>query len=336
MNKKITIAQVAELAMVSRSVVSRVLNNHPNVSDEARRRVQEVIERYNYRPSSVARSLSTDRTYEICVLAPRRGGDVLATGFWPLLHMAIFEECVSQGYFTSLMLISGSTNTEVVDRAISEKRFDGYILIAHEVTNLFLSKLSEREVPAVIIGSGLPEGRVCSVDVDNELGGMLAAQHLITRGRNKIGAILGNLSWKESSDRLAGFRRGLAESDGVGREAWVAEADYSQRGGFNVMTRHLLDHPAPDAVFCGSDSIAMGVMCALNRTGLRIPEDVAVVGFDDLPASEYTIPALSTVRQPIAEKGRYAAKAIIRLVEDDGFESEHMLLEPKLVVRGSS
>jgi LacI family transcriptional regulator len=210
--KKMTIDQVAELAYVSRSVVSRVLNDHPNVSEEARARVEKVIEEYNYRPSSAARSLATDRTFEICILTPRRQGDALANGFWTLLHLGIFEQCIERGYFVSLSMVSAGMGSEVHEHILSEHRFDGFILITEEVTELVAAKLEERDVPTVLVGHDPEYPGLSSVDVDNHQGAYAATRHLCDLGHPRVGAILGSLDLKETVERREGdcHRRLLA------------------------------------------------------------------------------------------------------------------------------
>lgn len=248
-----TIDQVAELAYVSRSVVSRVLNDHPNVSEEARERVMRVIEEHDYRPSSVARSLATDRSFEISVLTPRRGDESLANGYWPLLYSGLFERCLERGYFVSLSMVSDRMEDEIEDRA-RDSRFDGYVLVTTEVTDLVASTL---------------------------------------------------------------------------------EADYSQESGHSIVRAWAEQGRMPRALFCASDTMAMGALLALNEAGYAVPDEVALVGFDDLPAAQYTIPPLTTVRQPVYEKGQAAIDLLIDHIENAEPNPEHTELEPELVVRQS-
>lgn len=335
MKKKMTIDQVAELAYVSRSVVSRVLNNHPNVSDEARERVMKVIEEHNYRPSSVARSLAMDRTFEVCVLTPRRRGDALANGFWPLLHSGIFEQCIERGYLVSLSMISAEMEDEVNDRLLNDQRFDGYILITQEVTDLVAGALEEREVPTVLIGHDPGCPAFNSVDVRNFEGAYKATEHLCRLGHQHIGAILGSLDLKESVDRKEGFYQALADAGRSVPDEWVAVGDYTQESSFDIMNRWIESGHMPTAVFCASDTMATGALLALHQADIAIPDDVAIVGFDDLPTSKYTVPPLTTVHQPIYEKGECAANIIIDQIEEEQTEVVHANLSAELVVRES-
>ena len=333
--KNMTIDRVAELAYVSRSVVSRVLNDHPNVSDEARRRVLSVIEEYDYRPSSVARSLATDRTFEVGVLTPRRRGDAWANGFWPLLHASIFEQCIERGYFASLSMISAEMQADLNQRILNDRRFDGYILVTQEVTALVADALQAREVPVVLIGRDPARPAWLSVDVDNADGAYEATRHLCRLGHRRIAAILGSLDMQESVSRRAGYQQALKEAGRPAEEAWTAVGDYSRRSGFEIMRRWIKQGLESTAVFCASDTMAMGALLALHEAGVAVPAEMAVVGFDDLPTSRYTVPPLTTVRQPIREKGERAADLIIDLIEGKTPDCCHVTLQPELKVRVS-
>lgn len=329
-----TIDQVAELAYVSRSVVSRVLNNHPNVSEEARERVLKVIEEHDYRPSSVARSLATDRSYEISVLTPRRGDESMANGYWPLLYSGIFEQCLERGYFVSLSMVSDNVEDEIRDRA-RDRRFDGYILISTEVTKLVASSLDSSTSPAVLIGRDPEWDALSSVDIDNVDGGYQAGTHLCDLGYEDIGLVLGSRGLEETEGRRQGVEQALSDADRSVPDQFIAEGDYSQDSGYCIINEWAERGTMPRALFCASDTMAMGALLALHQSDYRVPEDVAVVGFDDLPASQYTIPPLTTVRQPVYEKGQAAVNLLIDQIESPSTKPLHKELSPELIVRQS-
>lgn len=330
-----TIDQVAELAYVSRSVVSRVLNGHPNVSDEARRRVEKVIEEHDYQPNSVARSLATDRSFEISVLTPRRGDESLATGYWPLLYSGIFEQCLERGYFVSLSMIAPDME-EGVNERVQDQRFDGHILITQEVTALLDADAFEhRDVPAVLIGRDPEWEELSSIDINNVAGGYKAGRHLCSLGYDEIGVILGTARLAETSERRDGLEQALGEANRTIRDECVAYTDYSQESGYHTVQTWIRSSMLPNALFCAGDTIAMGALLALHEEGIEVPDDVAVVGFDGLPASQYTIPPLTTVRQPVYEKGKLAADRLLDRIESSDETPSHTKLEPELVVRAS-
>lgn len=334
--KDMTIDQVAELAYVSRSVVSRVLNDHPNVSDEARERVLKVIEEHNYRPNSMARSLATDRSFEISILTPRRGDESLATGYWPLLYSGIFEQCLQRGYFVSMSMVSPEMKDKICDRA-GDQRFDGYILITREVTELVGDTFRDRETPTVLIGETPSEEGLHSIDIDNAAGGYKAGAHLCSLGYEDIGVILGNPQLEETDDRRQGLATALHEAGCTVPDHRIATGDYSQESGYNIIQKWAENGPLPNALFCASDTIAMGALLALHEAGFRVPDDVAVVGFDGLPSSRYTIPPLTTVRQPVFEKGQAAVNMLVDQIEDgdSSTPTTNRELKPELVVRES-
>lgn len=334
MEEDMTIDQVAELAYVSRSVVSRVLNDHPNVSEEARQRVLDVIEEHNYQPSSVARSLVTDRSFEISVLTPRRGDESLANGYWPLLYSGIFERCLERGYFVSLSMVSEEVEEEIQNQA-RDSRFDGYILITTEVTDLVPSSLEAGDAPVVLIGRARGWDSISSVDIDNVKGGYKAGRHLCELGYEEIGLILGSLDLEESADRRAGLEEALTEADRSVPDHLVAVGDYSRESGYDIVRDWAERGTVPRALFCASDTMATGALRALYEAGYQVPDDGAVMGFDGLPAAQYTIPPLTTVHQPVYEKGQTAVDLLIDRIEDPDVDPVHKELDPELAVRDS-
>ena len=330
---KLNIDDIARLAFVSRSVVSRVLNNRPNVSDEARERVLKIIEEYNYRPSATARSLATDRTYEISILAPRKPDDVLANGFWSLIFLGISEECLRRGYFVSLSMISREVGAHLNDRILYGHNFDGYILISNEVANQALPALQKRELPTVLIGRAPQFPNLHHVDVDNVQGGYMATRHLIEQGHRRIAAISGPLHAQESVDRLEGYKKAFQDSHLPVDESRIVVGSYSQEGGFASMQQLLEQPERPAAVFCFSDAQASGALLALHRAGLKAPDDVSVVGYDDLPIAQFTLPPLTTMRQPIYHMGERAADIVIDQIEGKIKDVVHVQLQAELVIR---
>lgn len=333
--ERITINKIAELAYVSRSVVSRVLNNRPNVSDEARERVLEIIQKYNYYPSSTARSLATNRTYEIAILVPRWQNEILASGFWSLIFLGIAEQCIERGYFGALSAISVDENNALDTSFIQDHACDGYVLMHREVLTQIYPILKARNLPAVAIGHDDDYPEISSIDVDNRQGAYTATQHLINLGHRKIAIITGNKKRQESMDRLAGYREALHQAGIAARETYELSGEYSHADGVESTQKLLALQDRPTAVFIASDVMAQGALFALHRAGLSLPADMAVIGFDDLPGSKYSIPPLTTVHQPVYEKGAEAADIIIDQIEKKLDKVVHINLPPRLIVRES-
>ena len=333
--RRITINQIADLAFVSRSVVSRVLNNHPNVSAEARKRVLAVIEEYNYTPNANARGLATDKTREICILAPRWQNEILASSFWSLLFLGLSEQCVRRGYYASLSVIDESDPKQIEERFIAGHQFDGYILMHREVTDAVLPLLKDRNKPIVSIGHDPANLDISSVDVENFRGAYIATNHLLKLGHRDIALVIGNRSLPESVDRYNGFKQALEEAGISVNEMLVVEGEYAQSHGCEALKKLLKGATQPTAMCCMSDVMAEGVLLAAYQAQLLVPRDLAVVGFDDLPSSAYTIPPLTTVRQPIYSKGEKAANLLIDRIEGNEEQVVHVHLDPMLVVRES-
>lgn len=333
--ENLNIDKVAKLAHVSRSVVSRVLNNHPNVSSDARARVMEVVEKYNYKPNSVARSLATNSAHEIGVLVTKSGNEALGSAFWTQIHLGIFEECIARGYFASLSYVSGSKKDDLQNFILNERRLDGYILLTQEVTDMVGELLFEKDIPIVLVGHIPKKKKVSSVDVDNYLGGKLATEHLIKAGHKKIGIILASLDMEESIDRLNGYKDALKEGGLEFNINNMSVVDYQFKDGYDTMNEWIKNDADLEAVFCASDTLAMGALLAVKDNGKKVPDDYAIVGFDNLNFSEYTSPPLTTIQQPIYKKGQTAAKILIDQIEGDQSEKKQINLEPTLVVRES-
>lgn len=334
--EKLNIDKVAKLAHVSRSVVSRVLNNHPNVSEEARDRVMKVVEEYNYRPNSVARSLATSSTYQIGVLTSRIGDESLGNGYWTLLYLGIFEECIKKGYYVRLSFYSSTMKKKMHDLILNEHHLDGVICLNEEVTEFTLDRFENKKMPLVLVGHnpGCPE--ICSVDVDNYSGGRKAVQHLVDLGHKNIGGIFGNQNVQETEYRMQGYKDVLMESGIEINPNYISVGSYSQKDGHATMNKWIKENTDLTAVFCASDTLAMGALLALNENDIFVPEQFSVVGFDGLPISRYMIPPLTTVAQPTFGKGQKAASILIDKIKNNKNDKVHVNLEPELLIRKSS
>lgn len=333
--ERLNIDKVAKLAHVSRSVVSRVLNNHPNVSDEARNRVKTVVEEYNYRPNSVARSLATSSTYQIGVLSGIFGEESLGNGYWTLLYLGIFEECIRHGYYVRLSFYSPSMNKELHDLILNEHHLDGVICLNEEVTEFTLKTFVDKDIPLVLVGHNPKYPDISSVDVDNYDGAFQAVEHLTSLGHKNIGGMFGDQNVEETEHRINGYRDALARAGIDSQKEHIEIGSYSQRDGHKTMEKWIKKYPEMTAVFCASDTLAMGALLALYEHGISVPEQFSVVGFDGLPISKYMIPPLTTIAQPTYVKGEKAAHLLIEQIKNKDIEVTHINLKPELLVRKS-
>ena len=332
----LTLEQVGEMAGVSRSTVSRVINHHPNVREEVRQRVWQVIRETGYQPHAAARSLVTRRTYIIGAIIPETVTTLFVDPFFPLLLRGITETCNAHGYHLMLSLFSNpDRQEEMYRRLVHGSHLDGVIVASARTDDPLVHKLLDDSVPLVLVGRH-SDSRASYVDVDNIGAARMAVEHLIRLGHKRIATITGPLSMAGGEDRLQGYRLALESYHLPVQEELIAEGDFTEHSGTAAM--HRLLPAAPTAVFAASDSMAIGALKALREANLRVPEDVALVGFDDIPAVTAIEPPLTTVRQPIERLGATAADLLLNLLENrpEGQAAvQRIVLPAELVVRGS-
>jgi LacI family transcriptional regulator len=333
-----TLDEVARTAGVSRSTVSRVVNNHPNVSDTTRIRVEAAIAQCGYRPHAVARSLATNRTNILGMVIPESVTKLFTDPYFPLMLRGATEACNRHGYHLLLSLFTGSVASSVMhDRVAQSGYLDGVIAANASLDDMLIPRLFAEGIPFVNIGRH-PDARVNYVDVDNAGGARMATEHLMRLGHTRIAMIGGPSDMTPAQDRLNAFIEAMDTHRLPVSEGMVAEGDFTEAGGRAAMTR-LLPHK-PTAVFAASDSMAVGAIKAIRAAGLSIPEDIAVVGFDDVPSALTVEPELTTVRQPIERIGQLAVDMLINLIEAtlaEGSEPsiQRIVLPTELVVRSS-
>lgn len=331
-----TLEEVAKLAGVSRSTVSRVVNDHPNVRPEVRERVWEVIHRVGYQPHAAARSLVTNRTHVIGMIIPETVTTLFTDPFFPLLLRGATEACNAHQYQLMLSLFTAHADQqEIYQRVLRSGYLDGVVVASASVDDPLISDLLRDGIPFVSVGRH-PNGRVHYVDADNVNGARMAVEHLIRLGHRRIATITGPMHAIAGQDRLSGYRQAL-EGRGIPVEAeLIAEGDFTEAGGTMAMQRLL--PVAPTAVFVASDTMAVGALKALRQAGRRVPQDIALVSFDDISIASAIEPALTTVRQPIEHLGWMAVEVLLSLLEGSSEEEalvQRIVLPTELVVRAS-
>ncbi len=335
-----TLEEVAKLAGVSRSTVSRVVNQHPNVRPEVRERVWEVIRQTGYQPHAAARSLATRRTRVIGLIIPQAVTTLFTDPYFPILIRGIADACNAHNYHLMLSLFSRRRVQEsrahqdlLYQQVLRSRYLDGVVVSSAPLDDPIFRRLLEDGVPFVLIGRYSHE-RVSYVDVDNVVGARMAVEHLLRLGHERVATITGPLNMCAGQDRLEGYRQALTARGIPVDEDLIAEGDFTEGGGQAAMQRLLPRHPT--AVFAASDMMAVGALKVLREAGLRVPEDVAVVGFDDIPLASMVEPPLTTVRQPIEQLGSMAVELLVSLLENPGEETTHRVVLPtELVIRAS-
>jgi LacI family transcriptional regulator len=327
--KSVTVEDVARECGLSRATVSRVINGEARVRPATIDRVQQVIARLGYHPNANARALSGGRTGTVAVLL--RGGN------WRPYYSTLLEGIETVASREGLnVLLRTKDYLEAAPRLLAEGRADGFIirnLDEPERHKRLFARLADQGAPFVLIGD--PVGDCQSITIDNVGGGRALAHHFAGHGFRRILFIAGPEQHVDSNDRLYGFRLGLSEKgiDPAGMD--LIRGDFSTPSGFNAM-RESLAAGRPEAVFAANDRMALGAILQLRQAGLRVPEDVAVAGFDDAFFAEYLSPPLSTVRQPFHDLGVAAMENLLSALKGAGSRhGTHIILPTALAVRAS-
>jgi DNA-binding LacI/PurR family transcriptional regulator len=331
-----TIEDVARLAGVSRATASRVANNSPKVSPEARAAVQGAIIKLGYVPNRAARSLMTRRSDSIGVVLLEPPGSLFADPFFGRLLVGISDRLAARDIQLVLLLAQTAREEARVERYLEAGHVDGAILVGPHGSDPLPERLDLAGVPLVLSGRQLGDGTFSLVDSDNRGGARMAVEHLLDRGRRSIATIHGTLDMSSGIDRLEGYRDALREAGLASDTGLEAAGNYHPVTAADAMRELLELRPGLDAVFAASDSMAAAAMSVLQERGRRVPEDVAVVGFDDSPVALTTRPALSTVRQPIEAMGREMARLLLHLIDNPGVAPGQVVFATELVVRESS
>lgn len=333
--RRTTIQEVAARAGVSVQTVSRVVNGKGELSDVTRARVQQVIDELRYRPSASARSLVSQRTMTLGLVAHELGGSFLGQAV-----QAAIEEANRLGYFFMLGGVGATAQEEPgYVRLLLERRVEGLLFVRASLGNdtEHLRALVSDNVPVVTIACYAPGLSLDVVDVDNQDAGRRATRHLLDIGRRRVAQIAGPVAWKAADDRAAGYGAALQEAGNAVAPTLTIRADgWGAAAGYAAAAELLERGVAFDALFAHADSLGVGALRALRERGRRVPEDVAVVGFDDLPYAAYADPPLTTMRQPAAEAGRLATRRLVERVTAPAGPKEVIRLRAELVVRESS
>ena len=337
--KRVTIKDVAQAAGVSTQTVSRVMYKFSYVSGETRQRVETVVEQLGYHPSTLARSLSQQRSYTLGIvtfglkyIGPSRTLNGIADKADELGYMLLMKE---------LDNFNINRIDEVIDSLLA-RQVDGILWVAPEIGDNHAwidERLKNIPVPVLFIAMQ-PRDDISSVSTDNFQGGVMAIQHLLDCGRKKIGHISGPLSWWEAEERKRGWRETLIAAGLDASEQHCIEGNWSSASGEQAFIQLLEAFPDMDAVFVANDQMSLGVLREANRRGIHVPEQLAVIGFDNIPESAYFYPSLTTISQDLQLLGEQAVQNIVEMIHDRQENrpiiAQSRFIQPDLVVRESS
>lgn len=334
--RSVTLDEVARVAGVSRATVSRVVNGSPKVGPEIKRHVDRAIDRLGYVPNQAARSLVTRRSESIGVVIPEPQGMLFEDPFFPRLLRGVSTELSARRIQLVLLMPQSVEEERRLERYLTAGHVDGALLVSLHGNDTLPGTLARRGVPVVVGGRPPTGASVSYVDVDNVEGARTAVAHLLETGRRVVATISGPRDMPAGLDRLQGYRQAIEAAGGTPSRKLEAAADFTQRGGAEAMRRLLEATPDLDAVFAASDLMAAGAVQVLRENGRRIPEQVAVVGFDDSSIATTTEPPLTSVRQPTEEMGREMVRLLLEHPSNPASAPRKVILGTQLVRRRSS
>lgn len=328
-----TIKDVAKLAGVSSTTVSHVINKTRFVAEDTSKAVWDAIQQLNYSPSAVARSLKVNTTKSI--------GMIITTSEAPYfaeIVLAVEEHCYQQGY--SLFLCNTQNEPEKIQNHLDmliKKRVDGVLVMCSEYTRDSLELFNGTNIPMVVMDWGKADDHSDRI-LDNSFeGGYLATQHLIENGHKDIGVIAGHLSKTLSKERYEGFLKAMHKANLPVRQEWIYEGDFEPESGFEQMNNLLRLEKLPTAIFCFSDTIALGAISALSEKGLSVPSDMSIIGYDNIHSSRFYSPPLTTIHQSKSRLGIKALNILLERIKIDKTQYQPQTIEfhPELVLRRS-
>ncbi|KKA45850.1 substrate-binding domain-containing protein [Salinivibrio sp. KP-1] len=327
-----TIKDVARLAGVSTTTVSHVINKTRFVAEKTTEKVWQAVEDLNYAPSAVARSLKCNTTRTLGMLVTKSTNPFFAE----LVH-GVEDYCYEQGY--TLILCNTEGNLEKQRdylRMLSEKRVDGLIVVCSDLNeDLMLLLEKKRDLPMVVMDWGSHHINTDRIEDNAELGGYLATKHFIDNGHTQIGCISGQMDKNTCKQRLAGFYRALDEANITANPDWIVEADF-EADQAKVAAQQFIDMThRPTGVFCFNDIMALAAISTFNQAGLQVPEDISVIGYDNIDLTEYYSPPLTTVHQPKRRLGKTAVKLLLARINDNDTQQQVFEMDLELISRES-
>ena len=331
-----TLEEVAELAGVSRATASRVINSSPGVSERARALVENAIKQLGYVPNRAARSLVTRRSDTVALVVPATPVRFFADPFFAGIVRGVGQILADSPFQLVLSIPQSAQQNERFEQYVLNGHTDGVLVVSFPLDNPLVDKLVSGQVPAVLCGRPSAGLDVSYVDADNCGGAHSAVSHLVATGRRHIATITGPLDTTPGLDRCEGYRNALTDAGIELDPSLESEGDFSQSSGQRAMVELLERHPEVDAVFAASDLMAAGALRALLENGRRVPEDVAVIGFDDSQAAVLASPKLSTVRQPIEAMGMELASILLKQISTGDGTPRNVVLDTKLILREST
>ena len=327
----LTIAEIAKMAGTSKTTVSRVLNNKPDVLQETRDRIKRLIELYDFHPNAFAKAISNQKSNTLGLVIPHDANYIFSNPYYSEIIRGVSIEAKKKGYHLLLTYAEGDDYIAVV----KQKRVDGIILISPGVNHkAVILELNSMAIPFIATSRMIGVPDINYICIDDFRGACLAVEHLLALGHRKIGFISGPSNLASSEDRLAGYTVSMEKAGLAVATGFIVEGNTSIESGRSAMNQ-LLKIESLSAVFVASDLMAAGAIRAINEAGKSVPEDISVVGFDDIPLGGYLNPPLTTIRQKTFEKGQLASELLIDLINGVAVP-QVTKMNVEMVIRGST
>ncbi len=326
-----TIKDVARLVGVHPSTVSRVINDHPRISERTRNKVLFAIKKLGYTPDAIARGLKLKKTYTLGVLIPD-----ITNPFFAEIARGVEDAANKNGFNVILCNTDDKLKKERTYLDIlKERRVDGLILGTAHIKDKSILELEKKKFPYILISRNIEKLSKNCIIIDDVKGGIMATEYLIKLGHRRIAHITGPLKTRSALNRLKGYKLTLKEYEIEYKDELVGEGDFRIKGGYQVMKRFLKLTEPPTAIFAANDLLALGAMQTIQKKNFHIPEDFSVIGFNDIKLASFIYPPLTTIRQPMLEMGASSVKMLIKIIEEGEFNQRKLMLKPELIIRES-
>lgn len=326
-----TIKDVAELAEVHPSTVSRVINGNPRISEKTKNKVLLIIKKLGYTPNAIARGLKTKRTHTLGMLIPD-----ITNPFFAEIARGV-EDAANKNSFN--VILCNTDDKLKKERTyldiLKEKRVDGLILGTAHTKDDSILELEKNNFPYILVSRNIEELDKNCIIIDDVVGGIMATEYLIRLGHQRIAHISGPLKVRAAIDRVDGYKNALKKYQIEYKEELIEEGDFRIKGGYQAMKKFLDLSKPPTAIFAANDLLALGAMQAIQKKKFHIPEDFSIIGFDDIRVASFVYPPLTTIRQPMLEMGILAVKMLLKIIEEGEFNQRRIILQPKLIIRES-
>lgn len=332
----VTIKDVAKMAMVSPSTVSRVISDDPRISEETKIKVNEAMKELGYHPNAIARSLVSKSTNTIGVIMPKSAHLSLANPFFPEVLRGISASANENGFYILLSIEDdgiGKINT--IDKIVKAGMVDGVIMLYSKLEDDTLKMLIDKNFPFVMVGKPINGNKVSYVDNDNIGASYEATTHLISKGRKSIGIITGPLNMVVSLDRLEGYKRALMDNRIEFNSDLIISAEFSKENGYKAIENLISKGNVPDAILAVDDLLAVGAMEAIKDAGLKIPEDIGILSFNNITTAEYLSPSLTSVDINPYELGVEATELLFQKLQNRKMLPQARIVPTKLIIRES-